>query len=178
MSWGLTSLRSSPAASRWIVVHTQPHREVRAASSLKDHQFQVFLPLKRRTVRHARQFRVVLRALFPRYLFVGLDPHRGSWARIRSAPGVSQVLMDGELPRAVPPGVVERLIELSDSRGVVDFDRTFSPGQSVRITAGPFAGLVGTLASADDAGRVQVLLDILGTATLARGADLGLVPAA
>lgn len=86
--------------------------------------------------------------------------------------------MDGDSPRVVPPGVVERLIELSDSRSVVDFDKTFLPGESVRITNGPFSGLVGTLASLDDEGRVEVLLDILGKATVAKGADLGLVPAA
>ena len=33
---------------------------------------------------------------------------------------------------------------------------------NIRVTAGPFADLVGTLQSLDDGGRVRVLLDILG----------------
>lgn len=162
----------------WCVVHTQPHREVRASVHIGERGFDVFLPLRQKTIRHARQFRSVLRPLFPRYLFVRFDTARDPWTRIRSTPGVAQILMDGDMPRAVPGGVIERLLQLADQRGVVDFEKTIRPGESVRITAGPFAGLVGTLASLDDAGRVSVLLNILGTQTLATGMALGLVPAA
>jgi len=36
--------------------------------------------------------------------------------------------------------------------------------QSVRILTGPFADFVGKLDRLDDAGRVRVLLDMMGTA--------------
>jgi transcriptional antiterminator RfaH len=35
-------------------------------------------------------------------------------------------------------------------------------GQAVKVTAGPFADLVGQLERLDDNGRVRVLLEILG----------------
>jgi transcriptional antiterminator RfaH len=37
-------------------------------------------------------------------------------------------------------------------------------GQSVRIISGPFANFVGSLERLNDAGRVRVLLDMMGTA--------------
>jgi len=80
-------------------------------------------------------------------------------------------------PVPVPAGVVEALIDRSDgSVARLDFDLV--KGQRVRILAGPFADLMGTLQRLDEAGRVQVLLQMMGTAvpvTLHRSA---LAPAA
>jgi transcription antitermination factor NusG len=80
-------------------------------------------------------------------------------------------------PVAVPVGVVESLIERSDGQ-VTRLDSDLVSGQRVRILSGPFANLAGTLARLDDAGRVRVLLEMMGTeipVTLYRSA---LAPAA
>src|ERR1043166_6531453 len=95
---------------RWCVVHTQPHRELRAGVHLRNQGYRVFLPLHRNTVRHARQFRIALAPLFPRYLFVEILVGRDRWSCIRGTYGVSSLIMDGERPRAVPNGVVESLL--------------------------------------------------------------------
>ena len=39
---------------------------------------------------------------------------------------------------------------------------TLKKGQTVRVTAGPFADFVGELEHLDDNGRVRVLLEIMG----------------
>ena len=77
----------------------------------------------------------------------------------------------------VPVGIVESLIERSDGQ-VTRLDTDLVRGQRVRILSGPFADFAGTLARLDDAGRVQVLLEMMGTevpVTLCRSA---LAPAA
>jgi transcriptional antiterminator RfaH len=164
--------------ARWCVVYTQPHRELRATAHLKNQRFSVFLPLHRKTVRHGRQFRAALAPLFPRYLFVEILVSRDQWSSIRGTYGVSHLIMDGDQPRAVPRGIVESLLRITDERGIVHLDETMRPGQTVRITTGPFAGLIGELASLDADGRVQVLLNVLGKEVVARGKRVGLVPAA
>jgi transcriptional antiterminator RfaH len=136
------------------------------------------LPLHRNTVRHARQFRVALAPLFPRYLFVEVTIGRDRWSAIRGTFGVSHLIMDGDRPKAVPHGIVEALLAVTDDAGLVYLDATMRPGQKVRITSGPFAGLVGKLAATDGNGRVKVLLDVLGTEVMASGTNLGLVHAA
>jgi transcriptional antiterminator RfaH len=65
-------------------------------------------------------------------------------------------------PQAVPQGVVESLITAADTDGNVHFDFHLKEGQSIRVTAGPLADLVGQLEGLDDNGRVRVLLEIMG----------------
>ena len=128
-------------------------------------------------MRHARQFRTSLQPLFPRYMFAQVTIGRDRWTSIRGTYGVSSLMMDGDVPRAVPPGVVERLLEVADAAGVVNLEPRMQPGQLVRVSSGPFAGLVGTLSKLDDNGRVKVLLDVMGKQVAVTAAHVGLVPA-
>jgi transcriptional antiterminator RfaH len=57
---------------------------------------------------------------------------------------------------------VESLIEAADPEGNIQFDFQLREGQTVRVTAGPFADFVGELEHLDDNGRVRVLLEVMG----------------
>lgn len=72
------------------------------------------------------------------------------------------MLMQGGEPRPVPHGVVESLINSIDVDGNIQFRYQLKEGQSVKVTVGPFADLVGTLERLDDHGRVRVLLELMG----------------
>ena len=52
----------------------------------------------------------------------------------------------------------------TDEANLTLFTSGLTTGQSVRILSGPFANFVGTLERLDDAGRVRVLLEMMGTA--------------
>jgi transcription elongation factor/antiterminator RfaH len=163
---------------RWFLVHTLPKSEARAELRLSAQGFRCYMPLFEKTIRHARKLRTVRAPLFPRYLFVILDLARDSWSPVRGTIGVSRLFatQDGR-PVPVPVGVVESLLERSDGQ-VTRLDSNLVRGQRVRILSGPFADFAGTLARLDDAGRVQVLLEMMGTevpVTLSRSA---LAPAA
>ncbi len=64
----------------------------------------------------------------------------------------------------MPDGIVETLIANSDEANLALFASGLTTGQSVRILSGPFANFVGTLERLDAAGRVRVLLEMMGTA--------------
>jgi transcription antitermination factor NusG len=70
--------------------------------------------------------------------------------------------MAGEYPQPVPVGVVEAMIAATDGNGRQVFDTDLVIGSSVRVLAGPFADQLGRLSRLDDAGRVHVLLEIMG----------------
>jgi transcription elongation factor/antiterminator RfaH len=148
---------------RWFLAHTRPRSELKAEFHLRAQGFRTYLPQFRRTIRHARQLRTILAPLFPRYLFLILDLERDRWLSVRSTVGVSSLVTCEGRPVPVPMGVVESLIARSDGNVTV-FDPVIIVGQSVRILSGPFADFVGTLARLDDAGRVRVLLEMMGTA--------------
>jgi transcription elongation factor/antiterminator RfaH len=149
---------------RWFLAHTQPKSEQRAELHLGAQGFRTYLPQIQKTVRHARQLKTVQAPLFPRYLFVILDLERDRWLSVRSTIGVSRLFttQDGR-PVPVPSGIVESLIGRSDG-ALTRLDAGLVAGQQVRILSGPFADLVGTLKRLDGAGRVKVLLEMMGTA--------------
>jgi transcription elongation factor/antiterminator RfaH len=149
---------------RWFLVHTQPNSERRAELHLGAQGFRTHFPTIQKTVRHARQLRTVRAPLFPRYVFLILDLGRDRWLSIRSTVGVSSLYTCQDRPVPVPEGIVETLIENTDEANLTLFSSGLSRGQSVRIMSGPFVNFVGKLERLDDAGRVRVLLDMMGTA--------------
>jgi len=150
-------------AERWFLVHTQPNSESKAELHLNGQGFRTFCPHVRKTIRHARQLRTVRAPLFPRYLFVGLDLERDRWLSVRSTIGVSHLFICDGRPVPVPVGIVESLVARSDGN-LTRLDGGLVIGQSVRILSGPFADFVGRLEQISAAGRVRVLLEMMGTA--------------
>ena len=115
------------------------------------------------TRRHARKFRTELAPVFPGYMFVILDIGRHRWRSVNGTFGVQRLIMDGDRPLAVVPGVVETLVVSSDHRGVLVYKSDeLLVGDRVRLLAGPFSGALGILQRLDGNGRVQLLLDLLG----------------
>ncbi len=164
------SARTTPSAhpvkrqheSRWYVVQSKPRKELFAGLNLENQGIQVFLPKIRKIVRHARRSRRVEAALFPSYLFVALDLSWQRWRSVSGTFGVSHFVTDGNRPLPAPRGLVEELISIADPAGVVDLRRSLTRGHDVRLLDGPFAGQVGRLIDLDEAGRADVLMNILG----------------
>jgi transcription elongation factor/antiterminator RfaH len=148
---------------RWYLAHSHPKSEHKAELHLGAQGFRTYLPQIQKTIRHARQLKTVQAPLFPRYLFVVLNLERDRWLSVRSTVGVSRLFTsrDGR-PVPVPVGIVEVLIERSGANGM-RLDHELVKGQQVRILSGPFADFIGTLERLDGAGRVQVLLAMMGT---------------
>lgn len=151
-----------PGVTGWFVVMTQPNKEGLARTNLERQGFEVFLPMVRRTVSHARRKQQVLRPLFPRYAFLALDLERHRWRSVFGTFGVSTLIMEGERPRRVQEGIVETLQAASAPGRGVDFKSQLAVGQQVRFVAGPFAEKLGRLVEMNDQERVAVLLEILG----------------
>ena len=147
---------------KWFLVRSRPKAEAKAQWHLGAQGFRTFLPQFEKTTRHARKLRTAKAPLFPGYLFVVLDLQRDRWLSVRSTVGVSDLYgnRDGT-PVAVPHGIVETLIDRVDG-DLVRLDDGLAEGQSVRILSGPFADMVGNLKRLNAAGRVQVLLQIMG----------------
>jgi transcription elongation factor/antiterminator RfaH len=163
---------------RWYVATTLPRKEGLAAANLRNQNYRGFLPLHVVTRRHARKFRTELVPLFPRYMFVILDIDRHRWRSVNGTLGVQRLIMDGDRPVAVVPGIVETLIASSDQRGVLVYKSDeLVVGDRIQLLAGPFAGALGILQRLDGNGRVQLLLDLLGGPVRATAARDRVAPA-
>jgi len=147
---------------RWYVARTHPQRELQAAKQLANQGFRTFVPRCWKNRRHARRVETISAPMFPRYIFVILDRSRDRWRSVNGTLGIERLLMQAGEPQPVPCGVVESLVEAADADGNVQFDYQLIEGQTIKVTAGPFADLVGQLERLDDKGRVRVLLELMG----------------
>jgi len=164
VSGTLRDRRELLPGERWFAVQCQPHREPGAAMQLRNQGFQVFLPLRPKTWRHARRIETRQVPFFPGYLFVVLDLDRDAWRSVNGTFDVQRLVMvgGGIRPMPLPPGLIEGLRNEADDRGCLRFEELLRVGQSVRILAGPFGDRLGELIELDDAGRVRVLIELLG----------------
>jgi transcriptional antiterminator RfaH len=151
-------------ADHWFVVQTQINAEAKAARNLLQQGFGIYLPryLKRRS--HAHKIDKVAVPLFPRYMFVRIDPATQRWRSIQSTFGVATLVFNGLEPAPVPPQVLQSLRAREDESGYVKLDQRpkFAPGNKVRVIAGAFAENLALFDGLADRDRIVVLLDMLG----------------
>jgi len=147
--------------AEWFLVNAKTRQEIVAEANLRRQGYEVFLPLERRTVRHARRIRDTFAAYFPGYLFVRIDIERQPWRPINSTLGVLRLVAGSRGPTPAPAALIDSLRAASDARGLLNLTRTWDPGASVRIVSGPFADRLGVVEGLNGADRVRVLLSIM-----------------
>jgi len=152
------------SASRWYVVQTHGRAELRASQHLRRQGFDTYLPRYIKQRRHARRIEKVAAPLFPRYVFVGIDMTTQRWRAIQSTVGVTRLVTNGDVPAAVPQGVVEGLQRREDANGFLRLDQRprFVPGDKVRIAQGTFCDCLGLFEGLSGKERSAILLDLLG----------------
>jgi transcriptional antiterminator RfaH len=149
---------------RWYVVQTHALAENKALFHLKRQGFNAYLPryLKRR--QHARKTDWVPAPLFPRYMFLHMDPERSRWLNIRSTIGVSHLVCHGNIPAPISDDIIEDIRGRESEAGLIDIRREaqFEKGDAIQITDGPLSERVGLFDCESDEDRVFILLDLLG----------------
>lgn len=148
----------------WYAVQTKPRAELIAREHLARQGYDCLFPRVRRHLRTAEGMRARIEALFPRYIFLRNDAGLQSLAPVRSTRGCIGLVRFGGEPARVPDNVIASIrARLEGNDGVARLDApTLVPGQQVRITDGPLAGLSAVFCAADGHERVRLLLNLLG----------------
>jgi len=148
----------------WFVASTHTRCETKALINLNRQGFKTYFPRYEKQRRHARRVETVLAPLFPGYVFVNMDLALAAWQRIQSTFGVKHLICAGDDPLAVPPGVVEGIIEKENQSGVISIGKivSFKKGDAVKVTMGAMVDQTGIFDCATSEERVAVLLDLLG----------------
>lgn len=164
------NLAVSRASEHWYAVCCKPRQEGIAEENLLRQGYRTYLPRICHTRRRKGQWVSKAEPLFPRYLFIRIDPTQRSIAPIRSTRGVSGLVRHCGLPAAVPEQVVEAIMRRADANsGLHRDDRPlFCTGDQIRLVEGPLAGMEGVFAEEDGEKRVIVLLELLGKANKMR----------
>jgi len=171
-----------PEQPPWVVVISKPSAEEVAERSLRQAGYRVYLPRYRKVIRGTRldergrrvrpRGEIVMRPLFPSYLFAEVDC-LSRWSSLKRANGIADLIWRGEVAAEMKAIVIDQLREAEQS-GLFDEARPSSKrirrndlpiGAEVRVLDGPFSSFIGKLASLDETGRAKALLDIFGRET-------------
>ena len=152
----------------WYVVFAKPHKEALLEAQLVQRGFQAYLPM----LPPSRERRRVARALFPRYLFVRLDPSQVSLDACKWIPGLSYIVtFDGRYPTVVDTLVTHIKQRLSE---IQQTSPPFQAGERVRPPADhPLSMLDAVFEKTLPNGvRARILIEVLGRLTR-REVDMG-----
>lgn len=146
----------------WYLIHTKPRQENTALLNLEQQGYECYFP--RLPAERLRQgvLSVIEEPLFPRYLFIRLDPSGGSqsWGPIRSTKGVNRLVSFGSEPAKVGSGLVE-MLRAQEGIRCRQPQRHFIPGERVELRSGAFAGMEAIYQISDGERRVLVLIELL-----------------
>ena len=149
------------AATRWAAINTHPHREHIVIENLVRQNFEAYCPRELKRVRHARRVQDVLRPLFPGYVFAQVASELTAWRPILSTYGVRTLVRFGDQPALVDGSFIDGL-RAREVDGVIAKPATpYKLGQEVRLSGGPFDGLIGRIIELSDKDRLVLLTSLL-----------------
>jgi transcription elongation factor/antiterminator RfaH len=149
---------------QWYVVYSKPQKEDYAKFQLRSKHLEVFFPRLLLPESSKRRKRIV--PLFPNYLFVRLDIVSDEYHYAIWSPGVSRIISFNGSPASIDESVVRFLMSQADQDGIIAGRSNLKSGQEVRVTGGPFDGLLGIIQEPPNAkGRVKILLKLLNRDT-------------
>jgi len=161
---------NAEAGKRWLAVYCKPRQELVAQENLLRQGYHTYLPRIQMKRRLRGKWNEKIEALFPRYIFIRVDPVKKSIAPVRSTQGVVGLVHFGSQPATVSEAVMETLLQHEDPDSGLHQGGgpQFNAGQSIKLVDGPLAGMEGVFIQQDSEKRVMVLLDFLGKANKVR----------
>ena len=147
---------------QWYTLFTKPNAEYRVAAALQKQGLETYLPEIETFKVHRGRGR---KPFFPCYLFVKTDFKALGLLQVQRTPGLRYVVAFDNRPAPLADELIELIqrklggIEAGGGRPA----HNFKPGETVRITAGPFQDMLAILEGpATPRMRVRVLLNVLG----------------
>ncbi len=162
---------------QWYVVNTysghenkvKEKLEMRASSmDMKDYIFRVIVPEQKEVEVKDGVSKEKVKKMFPGYILVEMVMSDDAWYVVRNTPGVTGFIGSsgkGAKPTPLQPYEVDHILRnMGISR--IDVDKELEVGAKVKIIAGAFTGMYGTVESLDLPNQKLVLnVDLFGQET-------------
>lgn len=143
----------------WFAVRVKSQCERSVAASLRQRDYEEFLPMYWSRRRWSDRVKMLQLPLFAGYLFCRFDPSHRS--RIVAVPGVVHVAGVGSSPLPVPSEEIEAIRQAVDSAQEVQPWNRLQVGHVVRIEQGPLTGLTGMLVRWKNASHLVLNVQLL-----------------
>ena len=159
---------------KWYIVHTYSGHENKVIETLKqriatlglaEKIFEMIVPTRDTIVVRSGKKENVKEKIFPGYILVRMDLDDPSWLAVRTTPGVTAFVGMGNKPTPISEEEVDTILRFMKMEAP-KYKTTFSVGEAVKITDGPFADFLGTINEIDEEkGKIKVLVSIFGRET-------------
>jgi transcriptional antiterminator NusG len=159
---------------RWYVIHTYAGYENKVKSNL-EHRiasmemegmiFKVVVPTEDVMEIKGGKKEVVQKKMLPGYILVEMELDDDSWYVVRNTPGVTGFV--GSSAKPTPLTEIEAMKLLKPPTAEKPRPKTeFEEGMSVRVAAGPFVDMSGTISEINiDQSKLKVMVSIFGRET-------------
>jgi len=158
----------------WYVVHTYSGHEAKVAATLKQRiQSQklegkildILVPTQEKIEIKEGKKNKVQEKIFPGYLLIRMVLDDNTWLAVRTTPGITSFVGTANKPTPLPDEEVAGIKKFMTLEAP-KFKTTFSVGEAVKITDGPFSEFLGSISEIDEAkGKLKVLVSIFGRET-------------
>ena len=162
---------------QWYVVNTYSGHENKVKEKLEmrsesmdmqDYIYRVVIPEEKVIETKDGVTKEKVKKMFPGYILVEMVMSDEAWYVVRNTPGVTGFIGSsgkGAKPTPLLPEEVDKILgNMGISR--IDIDTELNEGAKVKIIAGPFNGMFGTVDSVDlPNAKVNLLVDLFGQET-------------
>lgn len=147
----------------WFAIYTRSRHEKKVAETLKDKQFDIFLPLRSVISRWKDRRKEIQTPLFNGYVFVHTDlEHR---LDVLKTPGVVRFVTDGHAPVPIPDDQIEAIQTLVQSGIKYDPYPYLKEGMHITVKRGPLRGVEGILVAKRKKHLLVLAVDLIQQAT-------------
>jgi len=169
-------MESSNSEAKWYIAQVLPGSEKRVVEDIKDvvqrnnlsHLIvDVFLPSETSVTQRRGKKVNVERKVFPGYILIQMVMNEESWRTIKKVQKVSNFLGHGGKPKPLTESEIQLIFQQIEEGALSRQSAvTFSVGETISVTDGPFDGFVGTVEEVDaQKERLKISISILGRPT-------------
>ncbi len=158
---------SSVTERKWYAIHVMSRHERKVAEKLRSRGLEVFLPEYRSRSRRKDRVKMILRPLFPGYLFVRTSLAPKQRLKIIQTPSVVRIVGINTKPHPIPDEQVESVRLLIGSTSDAKPEQNLRTGQKVMVTDGPLKGVVGVVEKTPRGEKIVVCVELLNRAVSA-----------
>ncbi len=159
---------------KWYVVNTYSGHEKKvaeqikqriAANGLEEVVTEVIVPTQEKIVAKGGKKHTVEEKILPGYVLIHMQINDQTWHIVRNTDGVTGFVGSTKNPSPLEEKELKAILAFSEVKQPA-YESSFSVGQSIKVTDGPFKDFIGKIEEINEGkGQLTVLLSIFGRET-------------
>ncbi len=156
---------SLPKEKAWFALYTKPRSEFKAAEQIEEIGVNYYLPTITMLKQWSDRKKKVTEPLLRGYIFIYADEKERIISLEQKA--VVRCIFDAGRPAKIPQWQIDNLKTMLSTKSEFSIQEGLVPGVQVRITDGPFAGVIGKVQGTENDKTIAVSIDLLNRSVIA-----------